>query len=383
MKIGKWAAVFLAAVPLLQGCKGFWDPPSSGGGGSGASGGIFYVLNQKTSQVAVYTIDTGTVTAVTGSPYALAAAPLAFAISPNNEYLYVSTAAGIYMYTIASGGALTVGNGGNILSSDPAYTMQVDPSGSWLVEAVSQSGEVYAIPLDSSTGLVVSGAAEQARALPSLGLQQLAISPTTSGTPYVFVAMGSGGTAVIPFTASATNPFGSVATIATKNSQGGANAIAVDPSNLLLYVGETVALSTTQTGGLRVFTIGSKISEISDSPFATGGTGPSAILATSSYVYVANRAVSGTTTGNISGFSVTASGSTYSLTAINTVSAGLGTTGLAEDSTGSYLLAVNASGSPDLSAFTFDSTTAGQLDAATTSSTGTDPVTAIAIVAQN
>ena len=36
------------------------------------------------------------------------------------------------------------------------------------------------------------------------------------------------------------------------NTAGAANAVAVDPSNLLLYVGETVALSGTQTGGYRM-----------------------------------------------------------------------------------------------------------------------------------
>ena len=54
---------------------------------------------------------------------------------------------------------------------------------------------------------------------------------------------------------------------------------------------------------------------------------------------------------------------------------------LAQDATGNYLLAVDSGGSPDLEAYTFDSTTAGKLDSAFTSTTGTDPVGAIAIAA--
>jgi 6-phosphogluconolactonase (cycloisomerase 2 family) len=385
MKIGRWAGVFLAVVPLLSGCSGFWNPPASTstGTGTGSGAGAFYVLNEKTSQVAAFTISSGTVTAISGSPYALSSVPLAMAISPSGNLLYVSTAAGIYVYTVASGGALTLGNGNAVISSDPATTMAVDPSGAWLIESISGEGTLNAIPLDTSTGLVISGGAEETVALPVVTVNQLAISPATTGTTqYVFVAMGSGGTAVVPYTPTNTNPFGSVATIAAKNSAGGATAVGVDPSNRLLYVGETAALSGTQTGGLRVFTIGAtSLTEISGSPYQTAGTGPSSILATADYVYVANRAVSGSTTGNITGFAITATGSVYSLTSVNTVATGIGTVGLAEDSTSTYVLAVNSGGSPDLNTFTFDTTTLGKLDAGTTAATGSDPVEALAVTA--
>ncbi len=384
MKIGSWARLFLAALPLLSGCKGFWNAPSTTGTGTGTgtSSGAFYVLNQKTSQVAAYTIASGTVTAVTGSPYALSSVPFAVAVSPNGGFLYVSTAAGIYLYTIdSSTGALTLGNSNAVISADPAYAMAVDPSGSWLIEAPSGGGTLNAIPLVSTTGLVVSGSSEQTIALPSLFVQQLAVSPGSSTTPYVFVALGTGGTAVVPFTATNTNPFGTLKTIAVKNTSGGATAVAVDPTNRLVYIGETVAVSGTQTGGLRVFTVGTTLAEITGSPYATGGTGPSSILPTANYVYVANKSVSGSTSGNISGYAITSTGSVFSLTAVNTITAGASTAGMAQDSTGTYLLAVNSGGSPDLSTFTYDTTTAGKLDASTTSATGSDPVQAVAIAA--
>jgi hypothetical protein len=197
--------------------------------------------------------------------------------------------------------------------------------------------------------------------------------------------MGTAGLAVVPFTSTQTNPFGSVTTVAPLHTLGGDTTVAVDSTRPLLYMGETNAVTTgSQPGGLRVFTIGASpaLTEITGSPYTTAGVGPSAILPTTNYVYVANRSVSGSNNGNITGFAITTTGTVYSLTTVSTISAGLATIGLAEDSTGPYILAVNTSGSPDFNAFTIDTTTAGKLDSYATSSTGTDPVQAVAIVAK-
>lgn len=398
MKIWKWA-LFLAAAALLSGCDHFWDVPSGSGsgsgGGSGTASGLFYVLNQKTSQIAGFTFpaNSTTATAVTNSPYSLATAASTMAVSPNGAFLYVATAAGIYVYSVnTSSGALTVLNSGNVISSDPASAMKVDSSGTWLVEGVSGLAQVNAIPLDPTTGVLSSGATEQSRLLPSgAAVQQIAVTPSSSTNSYVFVTMGTTGTAVIPFNASVasgSNPFGTVSTINPLHTQGGDIPVAVDEnaSRPMLYVGETVALSGSgNTGALRVFNIGanSTMTELTGSsyPYATGGTGPSAILSTASYVYVANRAVSGSNNGNITAFGITTTGTAVSLTAVSngTISAGVSTNGLAEESSGTYVLAVNSSGSPDLNAFTITST--GALKSYATSATGNDPVQAVSIVA--
>ncbi len=387
-----WVGVF--AVVLLAGCKGFWDTTTTttSGSGSYAASGVFFVLNEKTSQVTgmQYAASSAGPSTLTGSTQTLGALPFTMAVAPSGSFLYVSTVAGIYVYSIGSGGALTIANGGAVITQDAAYAMQVDPSGTWLVEVVSGQGTVNAVPISASSGLLDSSRTEKTALLPTVTISQLAMSPANAANPYVFIAMGSGGTAVVPFTASniasGTSPFGAVGVLKLINTAGADNAVAVDPSNQLLYVGETVALSGTQTGGLRVFTIGasSAITEITGSPFSTGGTGPSAILAGTTEVYVANKAVSGSTDGNITGFSLTTSGTspiTYSLTTISTIAAGLSTTSLAADSTGTYILAANSGGSPDLSTYTFDATTAGKLDAAATAATGTDPVQAVTVVA--
>jgi hypothetical protein len=97
--------------------------------------------------------------------------------------------------------------------------------------------------------------------------------------------------------------------------------------------------------------------------------------ANGNYVYIANQSVSGSADGNIQGFSVTAS----ALTSMNTTPAGpTGRLGLAEDSTGSYLLATDFAGGPDLQAYTMSS---GTLASLLTDATGTDPVGAVGIAA--
>ena len=393
--LGTLAASGLLAAAAISGCSGFWDaPPNGGGGGTNPASGNFYVLNQKTAQIAGFAFAAGasSPTALTGSPYALGTLPNCIAIDPTGSFLYVGTATGgILLYTISSNGALTASTGGAI-SSDPANAMQVDPTGSWLVESVSGTGILTAIPLNSTTG-GNNGAAVTVN-LPATTLQQIAISPSISGTTsYAFVAMGTGGTAVVPFNSGNSNPFGTVQRITVKHNLGAANAVGVDPQNRLLYVGETAAATGSQSGGLRAFTIGSSsVTEITSGatditgtayPYSTGGTGPSSILPTSSAVYVSNSAVSGNSTGNITGFKIltSASGNTFSLASINTVTTGTQTTGLAIDSTSSYLLAVNFGGNPDLSTFTFDTTTAGQLDVGPTAATGADPAGAWAIAA--
>lgn len=389
MKTGRWARLVLTAAPLIMcfatGCSGFWDAPSSSGGGSGGStlsSSVFYVLNQQTKQIAAYSISSGVLTKVSGSPYTLSSAPYSIAIAPNGNFLYIGTATGIFLYTIGSSGALTLANNANVISQDIATTMQVDSTGNWLLEAGPNLAELLAIRISATTGIPTS-TTEQYTLLPAATVQQLTIAPDNA---HVFVALGSSGTEDVIFAAGQTTPFGSVVNIATLNSSGAALSVAVDPSSRLLYIGETAAVSGSNSGGLRAIDYNT-LNEISGSPFATGGLAPLAILPlrygsnAGNYVYIANR-VNGSSTGSITAFSVATSGSTYSLAALSSsATAGITPVGITQDTTGNYLLVVNSGGSPDLQAFTFDSTTAGKLDAALTSATGTDPVQASAIAA--
>lgn len=385
MRMSAWAGLTLsAALLLLSGCKGFWDAPSSsnnggGGGSTSKSSGNYYVLNAATGQIVGQYVNAGTVTALAGSPYALPEAPLAIAMAPNGNFLYVSTASGIYLYTIASNGQLTLSNGGTPISSDAAATMQVDATNSWLVEAVSGIAGMYAIPINASTGAMRS-TVEQQVALPGSAAQQLTISPDDLR---VFVAMGGNGTAVVPFSSGATNPFGTVSTIGVEKTGGAALSVAVDPLDRIFYIGETAATTGSNTGGLRAFNL-STMTELTGSPFASQGLAPYWILpwSTGGYVYVANRQVSGSSTGVIAGFSIASSSGTYALTALGkTFAAGTHPVALAEDSTATFVFAVNYDGSPDLTGYIQDATNAGYLDQVVTATTGTDPVNATAIAA--
>src|SRR6266581_445865 len=102
MKIKTWARLLLAVAPILAGCKGFWDVASGSGGGTGTASGVFYVFNQKTSEIAGFSFAASatTLTAITNSPYALSAAPLSAAMSSNGGFLYVGTASGVFAYGV-------------------------------------------------------------------------------------------------------------------------------------------------------------------------------------------------------------------------------------------------------------------------------------------
>lgn len=382
MKIRRWAQLALTAPLFLAGCKGFWTAPAgttTTTPTTTASSGNFYVLNVATSQLVGYYVNAGVLTQLPGSPYTMLATPLSLAISPNNSFLYVSTISGIFFYTISSNGQLTLGNAGNPISGDQALSMQVDATNSWIVDVASGGSQVFAIPISPTTGLVTQ-LAEQYAALPASTLQQVAISPANTT---VFVAMGAGGTAVIPFNIANANPFGVVSTIAVKNAAGAALSVAVDPSSRLAYIGETAATSGSNTGGLRAIDL-STFKEIAGSPFASGGLAPYDILPaqSGSFVYVVNRQVSGSSTGMIAGFSVTDTSGAYSLSALtSTFAAGTNPVALAEDSTATFVFAVDYGGNPDLMGYTFDATTAGVLDSAISAATGTDPVEASAIAA--
>ena len=379
----KWAKFALAASLLLTGCKGFWEAPA-GSGGSGtptttASSGKFFVLNAATSQIVGYYVNAGVLTTLPGSPYTVPATPLALTISPNNSFLYVSTISGIYLYLVSSNGQLTIGNSGNPISSDQAVSMQVDATNSWLLDVSSGASQAFAIAISPTTGLVTQSS-EQYVPLTSTTLQQIALSPANT---MAFIAMGSGGTAIIPFNAANTDPFGVVTTVGVKNTAGAALSVATDTGSGLLFIGETVASSGSNSGGLRVINL-STLKELSGSPFATNGLAPYDILPekAGTYIYVVNRQVSGSSTGVIQGYTLSNTSGAYTLTALSTaVTTGTHPVALAEDNTSTFVFAVDYDGNPDLMGYTFDATTAGLLDTAISSATGTDPVQATAIAA--
>jgi 6-phosphogluconolactonase (cycloisomerase 2 family) len=373
MKMGKWAWFLLATAPFLAGCSGFWDAPATSTTTTTTlSGGYFFLLDTGTSSIISYDINAGVLTSV-GTPVTLPATPIAMTVAPNGDFLFVSTTNGIYVYTIASG-VLTLGNSSTYLSQDEATAMAVDTSDSWLLE--SSGSVLYAIPIVSTTGAFDSTSTParttQQFALPGSTVNQLAFSTNNA---FLFAALGTNGSEEFSFTSSSSSaPLGS-STILIKLKGIASLSVAVDPSDRMVYVGESAAASGSNSGGLRAFALTAStgaLSEISGSPISSGGTGPYFILpkSTLDYVYVANW-TGESSAGNITGFEITATNSAtspYALTKINSVATGIRPTALAEDSDKNFVLAANAGGSPYLDAFIFDTTTAGQLDNVLTSS---------------
>jgi hypothetical protein len=356
---------------------------------SAGTSGDFYILNAGTTpQIAGDSIVSGVLTAISGSPWAVVGAPYSMAIAPNGNFLCVSTTSGVFAYPISNG---TLGTAVQV-TQDQAYAIQVDWSDSWLVEAIPATGGVTlsAVPISSTTGASTGSEVTASFAVTDAALQpnRMVISRDNAN---VFLALGTGGTIVVPFNPSAPLPAGIQAkTIPVANTGGSALSVAVDPSSTLrlFYIGETLADPAGNSGGLRAFTYASlstspvSLVPATGSPIATGGLAPNFILpvSTPSFVYVANGTGAGTA-GNVAGFEVTASGSTYTISTGSSVAAGVQPLGLAEDSTNDFVMAVDSLGSPYFDAYTFDATTTGQLDSTVTSTTAASFTAIVAVPA--
>ena len=355
-KIGKQLGLLLASSAMLAGCKGFWDLPASTSTTTTTpttlSSGVFYVLDQTTKQIAAYSISSGTLANVSGSPYALAATPYCIAVAPGGGFIYVGTVNGIYLYTVGSGGALTEANNDQPISTDIASAMAV--SGPWLIDAfatTSTAVQLDAIPINASTGVYAgtggSPPSQVFNNLTNAAVKQMVISPDGNN---LFIAASGAGTLVDPLNTGNANPLGATAkTIPLANSAGSALSVAVDPTNRLFYIGETLANSSANSGGLRVFnysSLGGTLTQASGSPIASGGLAPNAILpiASGEYVYVANGQGQ-TVSGNLTWFPISASGTTYTVAAGSDIAVGIQPLALAEDSEDNFVLAVSTGGS--------------------------------------
>ena len=353
------------------------------------SSGNFYILNKGTTTSAIYgfSIVSGVLTPMTGNPFPVTGIASAMAIDSTGSYLYVCGTGGIYLYDInSSTGALTQPSSSAISSDTTGAALAVGAGDNWLLEA-SDQGVLNAFPL-TSTGTLNTSGTLQSVALAGTQVQQMALS-TNSPLAVLSVALGTTGTQIFPFTPAATSkPIGTaLPTIAvtSPSSAGASVAVAMDPQNRLMYVGETSAFPTSSSsGGLRAFTIKATssaitLAEISKTPYVSGGTGPHAITPDSAGDYVYVGSWQGTSAGLITPFQLTTSGSTYSLAAqTKTTATGDEPFAMAEDNLSHFMLAVNYLGNPTFDAYIFDTTTTYQLDSTNTDSTASSPIAILA-----
>ncbi len=385
MRVIKLAAsLILGAVVCiagLTGCSGFFTSIGTGTGGTGSSSYV-YVANSG-GTVAEYSLASGVLTALSGSPVSLTLAPYSIAEAPNDTFVYIGTGTGVFLYTIGSDGTLTEGNGDNVAyinATNPsliAESMVIDSTNSWLIIAYQNSTEIDAVQLTASTGLP-TGNVFSVTTTNSTMSPQLAISPANT---QVYVALGTGGTEAFGFTATGTTapkgPWGTAVGIplATGNTNGSDAAVAVDPTSKYVYVAEqnTNSSGTAVAGTVRILGT-ADLGTVLDTEAV--GIGPTALLpdATGAYVYVANGA-----DGTISGFTLNTT--TQKLTTLgSTFPTEQSPIGLVEDSSKAYVMAVGNRANPNLWLYSFDSTNAGALDVSSTKSTAsTNPSLATGI----
>jgi 6-phosphogluconolactonase len=371
------------ALLLLAGCGKFFPPLNSGGGGGGTSSGDYlYVgnLNSNDLNIAGFTFASSSLTSLSGSPFTAGGiAPMALAVTPNNEFLYVSGGVSqtINVYPINSNG--TLGTGAVAGHVGPA-AMQVDTTGGWLIGLDPELGEAYAYQINSSNGTLSQQLTSSVATAANCGLTNVpaGLNPGLVITPndnYVYASCGTAGIYIFSFNSS-NGQLTNIGQLPGPKNGGADLGLAIatltsgSSTSYYLLAPETV------TNGVRVFSIASngQFSEIAQSPFSTGA-GPDAVLVdhTDAYVYVTNR-----TSGNISGFTLGAGGA---LTPISGSPWGTGSwpVALVEDNSHTYIAAICSGGNADLETYTIG--TSGVLASFKNSATGTDPSQASSVAA--
>jgi 6-phosphogluconolactonase len=365
------AVMAMSAMALLSGCKGFFTAVNNNPTGTGTSSFVYVTNNTATGTtgtLAAYSLTSGVLATISGSPITLPALPTSIVVAPNNAFLFVGTQLGVFVFTINSDGTLTEGNSNTIVYQGPTYpiSMAVDSTSSWLIIANHNSAELDALPLSSTTG-VPTTPTPASISLSGTTPVQLAIAPANNN---IFVAMGAGGTDALSFTATtASNPLGKPVVINPGKVASSANTVAVDTTSAYLFIGES-----NSTSSLRLISLSNLGTDVAD--YAVGN-GPVSILpeASGSYVYVANS-----TDGTISGFAFSAGalsvlpGSPFATEKLPVA--------LVEDSSKTYLLDVGSGANPNLWMYGLDATSLGALDVKTTTSTASvSPSLASAIAA--
>jgi 6-phosphogluconolactonase (cycloisomerase 2 family) len=387
---GRGIACLLLSICFagISGCGQFFakstSTGSSGSSGSGGSttGDYLYVANGNTSlnTISGFALSSGLLANLSGSPYSPGVTPYALAINPANTLLYVTDPlSGIYVYSIASNGALTLLNGGAVANVG-AESIAIDPSGNWLLAMQDQASGtapiVSVFGINSSTGALTTQGNSITLDTGSAG--QLAFVPsTTATTTYLaYATLGTGGIDGLSFNTSTGDL--TLLSVHQNSKLAGSyadNGIMANPAGTYLFVSET------GTNGVRTFSINTNgtLSELSTSPLANTGSGVGAILvdATGSFLYVAN---SGANPGTISAFTISSAGA---LTAVagSPFTTGLAPSSLVEDNTKGYLAVACEGGTPDMQVFAINATTGALTSSATATTGSVSPAGALSVVA--
>lgn len=377
-------------LPVLTGCSGFFPPiVNSGGTTTGTpTGNSVYIANEVTKSIASFGIVQATpavaatattpavaaipagLTVLTNSPFAAGYQPLTMTVTPNNLFLYVGGANGIYLYLVNTDGSLSTPSVGANQAVAYATSLAVSPDGQWLVALDGLTQQLDIFQINPSTGALTSVVAGQPPVYSVLSgvWQPTSVRFAPSGT-FIFAALGTGGDVVFTFN-TATGAAISAANLSTGNPTTGDYGLAVDPKTAYVYIARSG-----NNGGIAVYSIGSggALSPVKGSPFAAGNGTYSVVLdSTGTYLYASNR-----TDSSISGYTIVPATATtsVSLTPLSgsPYASGGAVQSIGIDSSGKFLLAAAPGGNPDLTMYSFDTTIAGKLDPLTTTATDNDP----------
>ncbi|MDE1155442.1 MAG: beta-propeller fold lactonase family protein [Acidobacteriaceae bacterium] len=343
----------LGALPVMIGCGPFFEcegKTSCGSSDSTTSSDIVLASNSSTGSTYInsWTLSSGALTAVSGSPFLLSFAPTAMVVSEANGYLFVASPAGtIYSYALSSAGVPSNGTA-QAVTGYPEASMDISSDGKWLfavdnATATAPALRVYSISSSGVLSAVTSYALTNKTGY-TISPKSVRVSPNND---YVAVAMGAGGEDILAFDTS-DGSFSTITWLNTASAADGDNAIAWD-NNDNLYVARTTS-STSTVYSVLIYNMSKGAFTTSIPSSYTTGTAPSAMAFVDDYkyLYVANKSDS-----TISSFSQ-ASGVLTQLGSTNT-SAPTSVSSLSSDKSGDYLLAAGYDSSSGIQVFSVGS----------------------------
>jgi 6-phosphogluconolactonase (cycloisomerase 2 family) len=260
-------------------------------------GRFLYTANIGDHSISAFSIDatTGALTAIAGSPYAGALKASYVAVEPTGRFLYALdnengsqgiAAAGIDVYSIGAGGALSVVAGSPFPTDAGAFSMTILPGGKFAYTANVNSMSVSAYTLDPMTGVVgpVTGSPFPGGANP------IAIATDPSGS-FVYTANNGGGDVSAYVIEAAT---GAVSTVTGSpfKAASGPNSISVVPSGKFMYVADN---GSTDVSAFTIDANTGALAPLAGTPYAAG-INPTSVATDPSgtFLYVASGNAAGT-----------------------------------------------------------------------------------------
>lgn len=382
-------AFLLAALLLpLTGCAGFFVKPTTTttttpttptGAAINTTGDYAYVANSSAggTLLSAYEVSAGSLTPI--GNLTLGYIPVALAVAPTNSFLYVASAVGsvspgVYLYNISpSSGALSAGNGGNVLATDTVAAMAISPDGNWLFTVNIDGVTMNEYKVNTATGALTLTATTTlpgtacllGSASPASQSCSVAVSP--SGT-YVVAALGTAGDAVFTYTSASGitgSGYNTIASGFSVTNPTGDYSVVMD-INDYAYIARTSSLG--------VYSLGSSIANTANSIANTAnltytlGSVPRGIMLnrTGNYLFTANEGA-----GTISSFGISGAG-VLNPAANSPFAASAFVSALAVDNTGAYLVAVGYDARTGVRLYSISST--GVLTQVAAAASGTNTV---------